>query len=89
MKNSFSRNGKDYDCGSDSCDIMHMENAQGRPLPARVLCSDKGRTSGEEETKVLSKNELAKRPCLLCGKLRAVTDRISFYADFSKRYWKS
>ena len=34
MKNSFSWNGKDYDCGL-ICDIMHMENAQA------LACYDK------------------------------------------------
>ncbi len=68
MKNSFSWNGKSYDCGL-ICDIMHMENAQA------LACYDKDFYEG---TPVLSKNEFGK------GHAYYVATRVGqdFYADF-------
>ncbi|MFR8468922.1 beta-galactosidase [Eisenbergiella tayi] len=68
MKNSFSWNGKDYDCGL-ICDIMHMENAQA------LACYDKDFYEG---TPVLSKNEFGKGHAYYVA-TRAGQD---FYADF-------
>ena len=70
MKNSFSWNGKDYDCGL-ICDIMHMENAQA------LACYDKDFYEG---TPVLSKNEFGKGHAYYVA-TRAGQD---FYADFLK-----
>ena len=67
MKNSFSWNGKDYDCGL-ICDIMHMENAQA------LACYDKDFYEG---TPVLSKNEFGKGHAYYVA-TRAGQD---FYAD--------
>ena len=71
MKNSFSWNGKDYDCGL-ICDIMHMENAQA------LACYDKDFYEG---TPVLSKNEFGKGHAYYVA-TRAGQD---FYADFLKK----
>lgn len=71
MKNSFSWNGKSYDCGL-ICDIMHMENAQA------LACYDK---DFYEETPVLSKNEFGKGHAYYVA-TRAGQD---FYADFLKK----
>ena len=68
MKNSFSWNGKDYDCGL-ICDIMHMENAQA------LACYDKDFYEG---TPVLSKNEFGTGHAYYVA-TRAGQD---FYADF-------
>ena len=68
MKNSFSWNGKDYDCGL-ICDIMHMENAQA------LACYDKDFYEG---TPVLSKNEFGKGHAYYVA-THAGQD---FYADF-------
>ncbi|MFR9235881.1 MAG: beta-galactosidase trimerization domain-containing protein [Eisenbergiella massiliensis] len=74
MKNSFSWNGKDYDCGL-ICDIMHMETH--RPLPVMI------RTSMKEPLCCPKMNSA--EPCLLCGN-RAGQD---FYADFLNKVLKS
>ena len=71
MKNSFSWNGKDYDCGL-ICDIMHMENAQA------LACYDKDFYEG---TPVLSKNEFGKGHAYYVA-TRAGQD---FYDDFLKK----
>ena len=71
MKNSFSWNGKDYDCGL-ICDIMHMENAQA------LACYDKDFYEG---TPVLSKNEFGTGHAYYVA-TRAGQD---FYADFLKK----
>ena len=71
MKNSFSWNGKSYDCGL-ICDIMHMENAQA------LACYDKDFYEG---TPVLSKNEFGKGHAYYVA-TRAGQD---FYADFLKK----
>ena len=68
MKNSFSWNGKDYDCGL-ICDITHMENAQA------LACYDKDFYEG---TPVLSKNEFGTGHAYYVA-TRAGQD---FYADF-------
>ena len=74
MKNSFSWNGKDYDCGL-ICDIMHMENAQA------LACYDKDFYEG---TPVLSKNEFGKGHAYYVA-TRAGQD---FYADFLNKVLK-
>ena len=71
MKNSFSWNGKDYDCGL-ICDIMHMENAQA------LASYDKDFYEG---TPVLSRNEFGKGHAYYVA-TRAGQD---FYADFLKK----
>ena len=71
MKNSFSWNGKDYDCGL-ICDIMHMENAQALACYAKDFY---------EGTPVLSKNEFGKGHAYYVA-TRAGQD---FYADFLKK----
>ena len=71
MKNSFSWNGKSYDCGL-ICDIMHMENAQA------LACYDKDFYEG---TPVLSKNEFGKGHAYYVA-TRAGQD---FYSDFLKK----
>ena len=71
MKNSFSWNGKDYDCGL-ICDIMHMENAQA------LACYDKDFYEG---TPVLSKNEFGTGHAYYVA-TRAGQD---FYDDFLKK----
>ena len=74
MKNSFSWNGKDYDCGL-ICDIMHMENAQA------LACYDKDFYEG---TPVLSKNEFGTGHAYYVA-TRAGQD---FYADFLNKVLK-
>ena len=74
MKNSFSWNGKDYDCGL-ICDIMHMENAQA------LACYDKVFYEG---TPVLSKNEFGTGHAYYVA-TRAGQD---FYADFLNKVLK-
>ena len=71
MKNSFSWNGKSYDCGL-ICDIMHMENAQALACYAKDFY---------EGTPVLSKNEFGKGHAYYVA-TRAGQD---FYADFLKK----
>ena len=71
MKNSFSWNGKDYDCGL-ICDIMHMENAKA------LASYDKDFYKG---TPVLSRNEFGKGHAYYVA-TRAGQD---FYADFLKK----
>ena len=74
MKNSFSWNGKDYDCGL-ICDIMHMENAQA------LACYDKDFYEGAP---VLSKNEFGTGHAYYVA-TRAGQD---FYADFLNKVLK-
>lgn len=71
MKNSFSWNGKIYECGL-ICDIMHMENAQALASYEKDFY---------EGTPALSRNEFGKG-CAYYVATRAGQD---FYADFLQK----